>query len=232
MEEDPRLQVLQKQWFSNKRCLDIGCNAGLISIALALRFGTASMLGVDIDQNLIHQSCRNLTAAHSAAHEELRATQQHGTRDSRQVFSAQRKIAVARRKALSQVWFRQEDFVTAEHEPATIDCVTCLSVTKWVHLNGGDAALQQLFSAVHKVLTPGGHFVLEAQPWSSYKRARHKVARQGGSFSPLTDLNMHPSGFCDYLVKTLGFAFVSELHVAESAAGFDRPIWVLQRGHS
>ena len=61
-------------------------------------------------------------------------------------------------------------------EPGNFDTVLCLSVTKWVHLNGGDAGLIRLFERVHALLRPGGRFLLEPQPWRSYKSAMHKQA--------------------------------------------------------
>ena len=56
--------------------------------------------------------------------------------------------------------------------------VLCLSLTKWVHLNDGDAGLIRLFERVHALLRPGGRFLLEPQPWRSYKSAMHKQARR------------------------------------------------------
>lgn len=49
---------MEKPWFQNRICLDIGCNEGVITLGLAMRFGTASMLGVDIDQALINKASR------------------------------------------------------------------------------------------------------------------------------------------------------------------------------
>ena len=51
-------QVLDRRWFHNKRCLDIGCNEGVISLGVVQRFAPLSMLGVDIDANLIKTACR------------------------------------------------------------------------------------------------------------------------------------------------------------------------------
>jgi 7SK snRNA methylphosphate capping enzyme len=45
-------------------------------------------------------------------------------------------------------------------------------VSKWIHLNGGDAGLKRFFERVHGTLVPGGTFVLEAQPRESYIKAR------------------------------------------------------------
>lgn len=121
--------------------------------------------------------CRNLRAERSKQTELVDSLRQPTAlhEQDKAAVALQRKAARAAVAALSQVWFQQEDVVTAEHEPASIDCVLCMSVTKWIHLNGGDDALEQLFSTVYKVLTPGGHFVLEAQPWRSYKKARLKM---------------------------------------------------------
>ena len=59
-------------------------------------------------------------------------------------------------------------------EPGSFDTITCFSVTKWVHLNGGDEALQALLAKVYSLLAPGGRFVLEPQQWVSYKKAMRK----------------------------------------------------------
>ena len=56
-----RCQVMERCWFVGKRCLDVGCNAGLVSLAVATRFGTAAMLGLDIDADLIRQASVNLS---------------------------------------------------------------------------------------------------------------------------------------------------------------------------
>ena len=49
---------MEKPWFQNRQCLDIGCNEGMITLALASHFGSASMLGVDIDRKLIGRASR------------------------------------------------------------------------------------------------------------------------------------------------------------------------------
>jgi hypothetical protein len=56
-DEDPRLDVLEKRWFYKKKCLDVGCNEGLVTLSLAKAFGTTSMTGIDLDEHLIKRAC-------------------------------------------------------------------------------------------------------------------------------------------------------------------------------
>jgi len=56
-----------------------------------------------------------------------------------------------------------------------MDTITCMSVTKWIHLHGGDDVIRAFFLKVKEILYPGGYFVLEPQPWKSYKSATKKL---------------------------------------------------------
>jgi Bicoid-interacting protein 3 (Bin3) len=46
------------------------------------------------------------------------------------------------------------------------------SISKWIHLNGGDEALKSFFRRVYDVLEPDGTFVLEPQAWDTYAKAK------------------------------------------------------------
>lgn len=63
--DDPRVSLMKDQWFRGRRCLDVGCNEGVVTLAVASNFGSASMLGIDIDQALIHRACTNLSKTRS-----------------------------------------------------------------------------------------------------------------------------------------------------------------------
>jgi len=58
--EDPRLKLLPKVSFEGKDVLDIGCNAGLVTIAIASNYLPKRILGIDVDQRLIGLAKRNV----------------------------------------------------------------------------------------------------------------------------------------------------------------------------
>jgi 7SK snRNA methylphosphate capping enzyme len=67
--EDHRLLALRREWFAGRRCLDVGCNEGLVSLTLAVKFGTAAFEGVDIDGALVHGAQAKLRRLQRAAAE-------------------------------------------------------------------------------------------------------------------------------------------------------------------
>lgn len=57
---DPRLAVFRPQWFHGKKVLDVGCNTGHIALAIARHWSPARILGVDIEEELVHAARQNL----------------------------------------------------------------------------------------------------------------------------------------------------------------------------
>lgn len=57
-EQDPRLRLLQPGWFQGRDMLDIGCNEGLVTLAVAAGFGCGRSTGVDIDASLVKRALR------------------------------------------------------------------------------------------------------------------------------------------------------------------------------
>ena len=58
-------------------------------------------------------------------------------------------------------------------QPEEYDTILLLSITKWIHLNWGDAGLKRTFRRVYKQLHPGGRLILEPQGWTSYKKKKN-----------------------------------------------------------
>jgi hypothetical protein len=46
-------QLLTRSMFEGKRCLDIGCNSGELTVSIARRYAPQHILGVDIDGSLV-----------------------------------------------------------------------------------------------------------------------------------------------------------------------------------
>lgn len=58
--EDPRLSVLKPEWFRRKRVLDLGCNTGHVTLAIAKHWNPTHILGLDIDGGLVRTARQNL----------------------------------------------------------------------------------------------------------------------------------------------------------------------------
>lgn len=59
-EEDPRLRLLEADWFRDKKVLDVGCGAGHVTLAIARQFNPAHILGVELDEGLVHAARQNI----------------------------------------------------------------------------------------------------------------------------------------------------------------------------
>ncbi|KAL4528871.1 hypothetical protein Ndes2437A_g03404 [Nannochloris sp. 'desiccata'] len=231
--EDPRLALLERPWFSSKRCMDVGCNEGLVTLGIAMKFGSRSMIGVDIDEHLIKRACIHLREERSRAVVRAAEARQGG------VSAAARRAARTAVSALAQTWFVHGDFLEARAEVGNIDCLTALSVTKWVHLHRGDQGLRAFFARVHSLLAPGGVFILEPQPWKSYRAAADKIRRQGGAelclssesfFRRVSELELRPDQFPEVLENEFGFKLLRRLQPPEvTAEGFDRPMFLFRK---
>jgi len=251
---DPRLAALDVRSLTRgKAVLDVGCNAGLVGLALAVLGKPASVTGVDIDGALVRDARRHLAAARSAA---------AGLASDASAPGRARSAGEAAGRALRRVSFRQEDIAassaddgtaaaggdgggggggagppTAEplpthhHHPAGgYGSVFCLSVTKWVHLRGGDACLVAFLARLAALTAPGGHLVLEPQPWSSYERAARKKLggpRAGGP--PLRELVLRPDAFVAHLEAAHGLRLVARRVPAGVAPGFARELLVFKK---
>lgn len=264
---DVRLTVFMRHLylFKDKDILDIGCSVGHMTFAVARKLQPKSIMGIDIDKNLIARARRNLslfvrlpsigddmnaaiddddgndsnvslkgdrktgkgkgqraskrnrsnsnkdffpvsfpicygsipntsdqpansgssntspsTVAASAAADENDSSADPNITSTTTVIPENEKESsqsTSRSMFPSNVFFRTLNYVTTDEsqlnaETPQYDLIMCLSVTKWIHLNFGDAGLKLAFRRMFNQLRPGGKLILEAQNWASYKKRK------------------------------------------------------------
>ncbi|KAK7398973.1 hypothetical protein VNO78_10147 [Psophocarpus tetragonolobus] len=244
VDEDPRLQVLRKEWFEGKECLDIGCNNGIITIHIARKFCCRSILGIDIDSDRVEDAYWNLRKTvrlKSTGSKPVKASKlqykDHADDSGNSVtLSNVEKKEISKEDSSPEqidlfniVSFKRENFVQSRHPPGkNYDTVLCLSVTKWIHLNWGDDGLITLFAEIWKLLRPGGIFVLEPQPWKSYESNRNVSEATAANYR---NIMIRPGQFQEILLDKIGFRTVEDItsDLTDSKTGFNRPILVFRK---
>lgn len=231
LENDPRLAAILpviQALPEAPALLDVGCNVGKFTALVASAVNLAEATGIDLDPALVEKAARAARAKQAAACRADVAADAFSPLSCRVV---QRGFVAGSGEGECgypfNVSFAAEDFASVvpgivAGGGARFDVVLCLSVTKWVHLDGGDAALMRLFHRMFAVLRPGGVLVLEPQPKISYKRAR----RKGMGTRTFREMEIRPDQFADVLVKDVGFERVSVLREVMKGQGkaFNRPI--------
>lgn len=210
--EDVRLKAFEdfKELFDGKDILDIGCNDGSVTIAIANKFSVNRITGIDIDRNLIDAAQRRLTC-------ELQ-NMGANINDKIEAQSIQMPIKF---KHCNYV-LKSDDLL--EFEEQQYDTILLLSVTKWMHLNFGDSGLQRAFKRIFRQLKDDGVLLLEAQNWKSYKRRKSLTLQINANFK---DIQLRPDQFHDYLLsEEIGFESTFPITFQEQHRidGFKRPI--------
>ncbi|KAM4747578.1 7SK snRNA methylphosphate capping enzyme [Rhinophrynus dorsalis] len=234
--EDPRIRLLKSEWFQGKAVLDIGCNVGHMTLCVAQNLGASRVVGLDIDQSLIH-----------AARQNIRHYLSEGARREGPVFPA---ALTAFRGPIAapcvdpkeeetkvgfphNVVFVQGNYVVDREELLEIqqpeyDVIMCLSVTKWVHLNWGDDGLKRMFRRIYRHLNPGGILILEPQPWSSYGK-RKKLTES--IYKNFCKISFRPNQFTAYLLSPeVGFSSYELIATPfTQSKGFRRPVYAFHK---
>ncbi|PJF18862.1 hypothetical protein PSACC_01339 [Paramicrosporidium saccamoebae] len=124
--------------------------------------------------------------------------------------------------------FTTEDYVALD---STIfrdryNAIFCMSVTKWVHLNGGDSAIHRLFRRIYAELKSEGLFILEPQEWSTYYRKKGIADHTARNYSKI---ELKPEEFPQYICS-LGFSLITTQDPLKTGPrGFQRKIYVFQK---
>ncbi|KAJ8087384.1 hypothetical protein PM082_006214 [Marasmius tenuissimus] len=252
---DPRLAALPKDTFTGKRVLDVGCNEGWVTVEIAQKWRAAKVTGVDIDESLIRAAWRRrLTVWSQQAPSPSQQQKKRKRDDEPQVddvpdsdwnyFPASFEhtfgplpVPPSRNRGKTvfphNISFRAGDWVTeldaVPEDKEGYDVVVAFSISKWIHLNGGDPGLTSFFQRVHDVLKPGGVFILEPQPWESYRKARRILS--SADVQRDVEVTIRPENFSDVLGK-LGFGPPKRVDVStggEAGEGFHRPIEMYTR---
>jgi len=215
---DTRINALRREWFESKNCLDIGCNVGKFTFDMAYKFRPVKMLGIDIDENLIKE-------------EKDEAKKQE--EEKKKAFPISFKIVQGPLPETTNPFPNNVSFISGNYlnyeGTEKYDCITCLSTSKWIHLNWGDNGIKALFSKVYEQLNEGGVFVFEPQLWSSYKR---KGTLTENIKKNIKEIQLRPEKFQEYLTTELKFTLERTLQNPEKAketSGFDRPILLLRK---
>ncbi|KAJ3121862.1 hypothetical protein HK098_003315 [Nowakowskiella sp. JEL0407] len=212
---DPRLNLFEKSWFSNKSCLDIGCNSGFITLGIAARFSPAIIEGVDIDPILIREARRlknwqaSLVEPLESLNDSSRAQLHHFPLSAALLHKHLDPPVDAKSAFPYNTQFRCSEWVNEPlpTNPDQYDTILALSITKWIHLSFGDTGLQLFFQKVFKNLKSGGKFILEPQMNGYGKRA--KLARDMKMH--YKEMKMMPEDFENYLMAEVGFQSVQKL---------------------
>ncbi|CAI8029468.1 Probable RNA methyltransferase Y17G7B.18 [Geodia barretti] len=234
---DPRLGHMKREWFEGKDCLDIGCNTGQITLAIARHFNPQSIVGIDIDHKLVRIANKNLfrqqipavtpdgrafpSSFTSMAPFSLLSSKIRSSRAASRVTSTPQPFP-------NNISFSQENYVP-QSEPDVeavdqqYDVILALSLTKWIHLNWGDAGLRRTFRKMFRQLRPGGRLLLEPQSFASYTKKKKLTP---AIYQNYHTIEFQPSQFQAYLMSgEVGFTKHRFLGVPQhKAEGFRRPL--------
>jgi 7SK snRNA methylphosphate capping enzyme len=223
----PRLWQLRKEWFQSKKCLDIGCNVGNFTDAIAKHLRPSSILGIDIDESLIKKA------------EEMKA-QRKKQKEQAEAFKIQNPWPISFVQTMGPLpdydaspYPENLSYVAGNYldfeDTQKYDCITCFSTTKWIHFNWGDEGVKKLFQKIYDSLNEGGVFVLEPQLWDSYKKKKtltEAIKRN------VNDIKLKPEEFPKYLTTEMKFTLEKTMYIhdAEDNSSFaDRPIYMLRK---
>lgn len=209
--EDGRLVALREHLnlFKDKDCLDIGCNDGTFTLAVAQSLSVKSIIGIDIDKDLI------FTARKQRRY--LRKTSNNNETSESKASSVDIKF--------DHCNYVLRDDRLLDLEKPQFDTILMLSVSKWIHLNFGDDGLKRVFNRIYRQLRPGGRFIFEPQEWHGYKARKNLTPTMRQNYD---STKFFPNKFDEYLLSDeIGFTRFDEIQLPKhSKKGFQRALKV------
>lgn len=148
----------------NNYILDIGCNAGDLTIAIYNFLKNTStsiefrMLGIDIDPILIERALEQNTS---------------------------KNITFECSDIMSDSDFTQEYLALKNRN--RFDIAFCFSITMWIHLNHGDDGLKLFLKKMAELCN---FLVIEPQPWKCYKTAVRRFHLGKSEFPKFKELKI------------------------------------------
>ncbi|CAF0770940.1 unnamed protein product [Adineta steineri] len=132
-------------------------------------------------------------------------------------------------RARHQLWNRGNFVPDNDADLANIvaeyDTIITFSVTKWIHLNFRDEGLKRFFKRIYRTLFPGGRFILEPQPWSSYRLKRRMTKDLTEVYNRI---EFKPTEFVSYLLSAeVGFETCTTIATPDNThKGFQRSMFL------
>ncbi|XP_014664476.1 PREDICTED: probable RNA methyltransferase Y17G7B.18, partial [Priapulus caudatus] len=221
---DHRFDVLRHEWFRDKDVLDIGCNTGHLTLLVAKEMKPRKIIGIDIDGQLIKIAQKNvrhyLPSSRKGSTFPVSFPMSYGLVGN---VSAQPGSVT---EFPNNVLFVKGNYVLdsdvlLEMQKPQFDTVLFLSTSKWIQLNWGDSGLKRTFRRMLAQLRPGGHLIMEAQPWNSYHKSKKINETIAKNYHGIT---LKPEEFPEYLLSSeVGFASCEHLDTPyNQSKGFQR----------
>lgn len=112
--------------------------------------------------------------------------------------------------------------------PTHFDLIFAFSITKWIHYQYHDAGVKYFLKKITSKLNPKGYFILEPQPWKSYKKKNHLTEEIKKT---VAGIKFHPGQFQKFLIEECGMEFVKKLTPEGDLGnqGFDREILLFRK---
>ena len=197
--------------------MDIGCNTGEFTSEVARSLLPREIIGIDTVASLIDR-------AEDSIKQIKKSDSIHSSKLVPRVIAAMKPSK--HEKFPENIHFLCRDIFDLTIE-SQFDVIFCMSVTKWIHLSGGDTKLVDLFIHIYNLLNLNGIFVLEYQSWKSYKNKRKSSLNAEYNFK---NIKIYPDRFEYVLEHLIGYEIINRFGPSvEEAHGFQRPILILKK---